>query len=458
MPDTPPNVLFIIADDLNHWIGAYGINHNARTPNIDRLAASGVLFRNAYCSAPYCNASRISFFTGLRPTTTGVYENEPLPSEGGPPTLPELFKQGGYKTYSVGKTFHGVFDYIEEARTGANQALWRNQSNRMEYWDECFEHIAEPLPDGRPFNTLFGDLPRRDFPHSYHHFDWGPFDALSVDDTVVQRTIDILQRPHAQPFFCAMGIYRPHLPWFAPARFFDMYPPDEVALPIVKLDDLDDVPPIGVQFAKEPLSHEKIVDAGLWRGAVRAYLACVSYCDALIGAALNALDASPYRDNTIVVFLSDNGYHLGEKLHWSKFALWEEASRVPLVMRIPGRATPHTVIQTPASLIDVMPTLVEACKLEQPPRMDGQSLMPAIRFGESASRRSPVITTWRKGNHSLREQTYRYTRYSDGGEELYDHRTDPYEWTNLAMRPEYRERCDHFAAKIDVQCSQTETA
>lgn len=453
MPDASPNVLFIVVDDLNHWIGAYGTNHNVKTPNIDRLAASGTLFRKAYCSAPYCNASRMSFFTGLRPTTTGIYENEPLPTAPAlAPTLPELFRQSGYKTISAGKTFHGSFDYVDEAKSGSGKARWLNLSNRPEYWDESLDHTFEPLPKGRPYNTLFGDLPRRDFPQPYHHFDWGPFDDDAPDDAVARRTIDVLSRGHDAPFFCAMGLYRPHLPWFAPKRFFDMYPLEDVVLPVVKIDDLDDVPPIGVEFAKAQFDHDRIERAGLWRSAVRGYLACISYCDALVGSVLDALDASPHRDNTIVVFLSDNGYHLGEKLHWSKFALWEEASRVPLIVRMPQRQSPVAPHHAPVSLLDVFPTLVDACGLTPPPRMEGQSLLDIVMGEAVAPRLSPVITTWRKGNHSVRKEHWRYTRYHDGGEELYDHKTDPYEWTNLAGLSQHRGVCDALAAEIDAHC------
>ena len=389
----------------------------------------------------------MSFFTGLRPTTSGVYVTEPLPNH--VVTMPEYFRSNGYSTFSAGKVFHGQFDYAAEAKTDSGEAAWLRMFNKDEYWDELHEYEFEPLPSGRPFNTIFGDLPRSQFPPIYHHFDWGGYDERSLPDALTAAAAsEFIKRDHEQPFLCAVGMYKPHLPWFAPKRFFDLYPIDDIVLPVVKDDDLDDVPPIGVEFARAQFDHDRIVKANLWKSATQAYLACVSYCDSLVGEVLDALDSSPHKDNTVVVLLSDNGFHLGQKLHWSKFCLWEEASRVPLLMRLPGLGSRDVTCDGPVSLIDVLPTLAEVCGLADIQPLDGESLLPMVT-GTGVPRRTAVITTWLAGNHSVRDGDWRYTRYRDGGEELYDHLTDPFEWHNLAAEPRFASEKAALAQHLD---------
>lgn len=440
-----PNILFILIDDLNSWIGAYNGRIAAHTPNLDRLAASGAFYRNAYCAAPYCNASRISLFTGMLPSRTGVYRDEPLPESF--VTFPTVLRHEGYQTFAAGKVFHGAFDYTTEAQSNSGLAEWRNVSDRPEYWDEAHGFTAERLPFGRPFNSLFGDTPRAEWPSIYSHFDWSAFDDnKSPDELTTQRTVEFLQRKHGAPFLCCAGLYRPHLPWFAPSKHFDRYRLEDISLPVVKPDDLEDVPPIGVEFALWPFDHRRIADAGLWRAAVRAYLACVSYCDELVGRIIDALDSSPNRDNTIVVLASDNGFHHGQKLHWSKFALWEEASRVPLMLRVPNSHLYRGVSQQPVSLVDIWPTLHRLAGTTSDIAADGEPL-PAPIF-PIVKRRIPVLTTWQRDNHSIREGDWRYTVYRDGGEELYDHRTDPFEWHNLANKEHARRIRDQLRSRL----------
>ncbi|OHV62389.1 hypothetical protein LCM4577_12725 [Mesorhizobium sp. LCM 4577] len=266
-----------------------------------------------------------------------------------------------------------------------------------------------------------------------HHFDWGavePTRELEMPDfKTAEAVCSFLKKQHKQPFFCATGFYKPHLPWYVPQRFLDLYPIDKITLPFVKSDDLDDVPAIAKTWALSPPDHETVLKHGQWRNAVQGYLAAISYCDSQIGRVLAALDASPAAENTIVVLWGDNGFHLGEKLHWRKFVLWEEATRVPFILLPPRNIVTSPRVEQPVSLVDIFPTLFDLCGLELPPDIDGRSLVPLARGGQMEDH--AAIMTWLRGNHSVRLGRWRYTRYSDLSEELYDLSADPYEWNNL---------------------------
>jgi len=440
------NFLFIVADDLNSWVGALGRQPDIKTPNIDALARRGTLFVNAYCSAPYCNASRMGVFTGCRPATTGIYQNEPLwDTSGRRATIVELLRAAGYYTFGAGKVFHGVFDYATAGREGRTAAEWREIENRAFLWDQFYTNISEPLPSNRPLNRLFDFSQFASVPPMYHHFDWGPLadeDSDKTPDAAVLRSASrFLQSGPKEPFFCAAGFYKPHLPWHAPKRFFDLYDPDRLSLPLVKDDDLDDVPPIAREWALQPRDHELVTGRGQWRQAMQGYLAAISYVDSLIGELVAALDRAGLAESTTIVLWGDNGFHLGEKLHWRKFVLWEEATRVPLIVVQPG-ATARRVYE-PVSLIDIFPTIADLAGLKNMPPIDATSLAPHLKDG-GPSRSSPALMTWGKGNHSIREGPWRYTRYRDGTEELYDLLADPHEWTNLASAPSYRPVCERL--------------
>ncbi len=233
------NVLFIVADDLNSWIGSLGSQPDVRTPAIDALARRGALFSRAYCAAPYCNASRMSVFTGCLPTTTGVYQNEsfweaPFRRK----TYVEAFKEAGYHTFGAGKVFHGVYDYARAGRAASRQAEWITIENRPHLWDGFATSAPEPLPPRRPLNGLFDFKRFEQVPPFYHHFDWGPLPEEAenaIPDEIVCRSIsDFLTNAPPEPFFCAAGLYKPHLPWHAPKRFFDLYDPARITLPVVR--------------------------------------------------------------------------------------------------------------------------------------------------------------------------------------------------------------------------------
>ena len=440
-----PKFLFIVADDLTAWIGALGRTPDVKTPNIDRLAKRGALFVNAYCSAPYCNASRMGVFTGCLPSTTGIYHNEQLWDRvGRRPTFVELLRQAGYYTFGAGKVFHGIFDYTKAGRDRADSADWKEIENRSFLWDTFVSNTKEPLPSQRPVNRLFDFRDFDSVPPMYHHFDWGPLPPEQENDTpdaqVVASVCDFLRNPPTKPFFCAAGFYKPHLPWHAPQRFFDMYDVNRIALPLVKQDDLDDVPPIGREWALSPRDHELVTSRAQWPQAVQGYLAAISYADALIGRVLDLLDETGLSATTTVVLWGDNGFHLGEKLHWRKFVLWEEATRVPLIVASPAAQAAARRVYEPVSLIDIFPTLVELGGVADVPMCDAFSLTPFV-VRDDARRPAPVITTWGRGNHSVRAERWRYTRYIDGGEELYDQAADPYEWSNLAGDPTFNSVC-----------------
>jgi len=420
-PGGRPNVLFIAIDDLNDWVGCLGGHPDVKTPNMDRLASRGVLFTHAYCSAPACNPSRASLLTGIRPSTSGVYHNDQpwRPVMRDAVTLQQHFMAHGYEVVGRGKIFHGGFN--DEAS-----------------WHEYIPVGASPEPPNRPVNGI---------PNTAQ-FDWGPVDCTDEDmnDTrVVQWAGEYLGRKHEKPFFLAAGITRPHLPWYVPRKYFEMYPLDKITLPNVKENDLDDVPEAGRRMARPEGDHKKVIDTNNWRRAVQGYLASITFVDGCIGRLIEAFDRSAYRDNTIVILWGDHGWHLGEKLHWRKFALWEEATRAPLMLVAPGVTRPESRCARTVNFIDIYPTLADLCAL--PPRREneGVSLRPLLADPGAAWDR-PSLTTHGRLNHSVRSERWRYIRYADGSEELYDHEKDELEWTNLANNTEFADVKKELAA------------
>jgi len=407
----PYNVLFIAVDDLNDWVGAYGKHAGVRTPNIDRLAKQGMLFTRAYCSAPSCNPSRASMLTGVRPSTSGVYfNNQPWrPAMPNAVTLPQYFTQNGYNVLGTGKIFHEVYN---------DKASW------PEYY---------PVPPSlKPSNATNKPKGVAGTP-----LEWGPLnvsDSLMADFKIAERGIDYLKQDHNKPFFLAVGIIKPHLSWYVPQKYFDMYPLADVKRPMVIPNDLSDVPAAGVVMAKREGDHRYIIKNNLWEKAVQAYIASISFADAQIGRLLNALDNSKYKENTIVVLFGDHGWNLGEKEHWRKFALWEETTHVPFIISAPGIVKPNSVCDRTVNLMDIYPTLIDMCGFPVAKGIEAVSVFPLLQ-NPNLTWNHPSVTTWGQNNHSVRTERWRYTRYSDGGEELYDHNNDPHEWKNLASNP-----------------------
>lgn len=403
-----PNILFIAVDDLNHWVGYLGRNPQTKTPNIDKLAARGVRFTRSYCAAPVCNPSRTALLTGKRPSTTGVYENGDDWREVVPPelTLMTTFRKAGYYVAGAGKIYHGAYARFSE-------------------WDDYLRNEgSQPRPKGDrgvggiafgPVHASDDDLP----------------DARIVDYGVKQ-----LARTHDKPFLLTIGLHKPHMPWFVPQKYFDLHPLSAIELPPTTKDDLSDIPLAGQRMANARGDHAAILQSVRWKDAIQGYLAAVSYCDAMVGRLLDALDKSPYRDNTIVVFWGDHGWHLGEKEHWRKFALWEEATRAPLLWVVPGVTRPNSLCERTVDFMTIYPTLCDLAGIAIPSHVEGKSVRPLLADPGSAWD-SPAMTTYGFKNHAVRSEQFRYIRYADGGEELYDEVKDPFEWTNLADQPAF---------------------
>lgn len=403
-----PNVLFIAIDDLNDWVGHLGGHPDVKTPHLDRLARRGVSFANAHCVAPACNPSRAGLLSGLRPSTTGIYHNHHnwVDTLAGVLTLPEHFRACGYRVVAGGKIFHG-------------------SQNAARFWDEYYLRRELPAPK-RPYNGL-----------NRAHFDWKALDITPEempDYQLVTWANEQLRQKHDRPLFLAVGIVKPHLPWYVPKKYFDLYPKDTLTLPQVPEDDLDDVPAIGRRMANPEGDHKAVVESGQWRDAVQAYLASISFVDEQVGRLIDALDQSPQAANTIVVLWGDHGWHLGEKHHWRKFTLWEEATRAPLIFVAPGLSRPGAICTRPVDFLSIYPTLAELCRLPVPQHVQGPSLKPLLENPE-APWDGVALTTHGRGEHAVRNQRWRYIRYHDGTEELYDHDQDPMEWKNLAGQP-----------------------
>jgi arylsulfatase A-like enzyme len=425
-----PDILFIVIDDLNDWVGVLGGHPQTKTPNIDRLAARGLTFLNAHTPSAMCNPARTALLSGLLPSTTGVYGNGPdwrrLEQFSGITTLPRFFREHGYRTFGAGKIFH--------AHTfGASGFTGYNDPNG---WDAFYPSIERQLPDevGPPRRPANGnDL--------FRSFDWSPVyvdDRAMGDGQVVAWVERQLAADAGAPRFVAAGIYRPHLPWYVPPRYFEMHPVEQVELPPYIDNDLDDIPPAGAASRFDSIEwHEWILANDQWEAAVGAYLASVSFADAMVGRLLDALDESGRADDTIIVLFSDHGFHLGEKYRWRKSTLWQESTHVPLIVVAPGVTTPGSRSPRPVSTMDIYPTLAELAGLTVPSHVQGRSLVPLLEEPD-AQWDHPVLSTFDFGNHAIITEDYRYIRYEDGSEELYDRAADPNEWHNLAGDARYR--------------------
>ena len=432
--DKRPNVLFIAIDDLNDMVGFLKNHPGVRTPNMNALAKKGVNFGNAHCAAPACNPSRIAVLSGLSPSQTGVYLNrsdwreKSLTKEA--ITLPDAFRAAGYTTKGGGKVYH--------AHTLSKEALGGFMD--AEPWDEYFPSKKQQLPN---------EIEPEKWPVNcgkYYRgrFDWSPLkvsDNDMADGKVVSWAEQQLARKHDKPLFLAVGIYRPHIPWWTPNKYYELHPMRELRLPETKTNDLSDIPENGQDLARKQW-QQWMVENDQWEKAVQGYLASMSFADAMVGRLIDALEKGPLADNSIIVLWSDHGYHLGHKQHWEKFALWEQTTHVPLLFVDTRQANQVDKNRStrwangqrcnqPVSLLDIFPTLIELCDLEKPKKLDGNSLVPLLREPQRDTERA-VVTTHNYMNHSVRSLHWRYIRYAGGGEELYDHRIDPHEFNNLA--------------------------
>jgi len=434
-----PNILFIAIDDLNDWVGCLGGHPQARTPNLDRLAASGVLFSNAHCAAPSCNPSRSAIFTGISPHRSGLYRNGQKMRQVLPTTelLPKTLSRAGYWSAGSGKMLH----YFIDAPS----------------WDEYFpdKKTENPFP-----RTLYPkkrpvSLPRGG-PWQYGETDWGPLDATDAEyggDYLVSEWVGKeLLKKHDKPFFLACGIYRPHEPWFVPKKYFDAFPIEKIQLPPgYREDDLKDLPAEGKRLGPNRyFAHIRAHKQ--WRNAVQGYLASIYFADTMLGHVLDALDKGPNAKDTIVVLWSDHGWHLGEKQHWQKFTGWRACSRVPLIVRVPKgtsglpKGTTPGTCSKPVSLLSLAPTLLELSGLPPLKNHDGPSLIPLLADPNSKWPHVAITHLDSPGSFGLSTENWRYIHYAKGGEELYNMESDPYEWRNLANQKTHQSTLERLRA------------
>lgn len=460
-----PNVLFLIADDLNNSLGCYG-HSRMKTPNIDRLAERGVTFDRAYCSFPLCGPSRNSMLTGLYPNSTGILANAQIFRQTIPKqvSLPQAFRQSGYFAARIGKLYH----YNVPNSIGTNghddPGSWEMEINpagvdRLEEQPQI-----TTLTPGQFGGTLsWYASPKSDEHHT---------DAMMAADA--QWVLERCAKQPNRPFFLAVGFFRPHTPYVAPKEpYFAYYP--ETEMPVVQgvKEDQLDIPAAGLASYKK--EQDKLTD-DLRRQCLQAYFSSISFMDTQVGRVLDAIDRLGLSENTIIVFTSDHGYHLGEHGLWQKQSLFEESSRVPLLLVAPGVAKGGAVAKTPISHVDLFPTLAELCGVKAPENLQGQSLVPILRDQQAAGRGWAMTQVVRGGNfqrqgaspavgdkgnryfgYSLRTSRWRYTEWGGGehGRELYDHEADAKELTNLADKPEFKQTVTELAAQLAVAVKRT---
>ncbi len=419
-----PNVLFIAIDDLNHWVGHLGRNPQAKTPHIDRLAAMGTSFINAHCAVPACEPSRCAIMGGRRPWNSGCYLNrhdwkkiQPV-GDG----LSAQFLKAGYYVAGSGKIYHNMEFFPEE---------WTEYMSMKGY-----------SRDGAGVKKYDGYLDDKKHPELK--------DQDIVDWHSVDYCIDRIKGNRGdkeKPFFLACGLYKPHLAFVAPRKYYKGFPLESIELPPHREDDLDDIPAAGIKMAGPGGDHRKFLKSGRWKAAIQSYLATIAYTDMNVGRLLDALDTSPRKDNTIIVLWTDHGWSLGEKQHWRKFALWEETTRTPYIWVVPGMTKPGTRSSRPVDLMSLYPTLCELAGIERPRHVEGHSIVSLLK-DPNQSWKHPAITTYGKGNHAVRTEIHRYIRYANGDEELYHNDEDPYEWTNLANDKQYERLKNQLAQHL----------
>ncbi|WP_037254826.1 sulfatase-like hydrolase/transferase [Rhodopirellula europaea] len=427
-------------DDLNDWIGCLGGHPQTITPNLDRLAASGVLFTNAHCPAPACNPCRSAVFTGRAPNRSGLYDNrqqmrEVMPDE---VILPQYMRNHGYHASGSGKLLHYFIDAAS--------------------WDEYFPKAESENPFPQTFYPSQRPVSlERGGPWQYVETDWAALDVTDEEfggDWAVSQWIgEQLQQKHEQPFLLGCGIYRPHEPWFVPKKYFEPFPLESIQLPPGYLEnDLDDVPSIGQRAARNRyFAH--IQKQNQWKQGIQGYLASIHFADAMLGRVLDALESGPNAGNTIVVLWSDHGWQLGEKEHWQKYTPWRGVTRVPLMIRVPKTSSPSLPNGTPigvrcdapVNLLSLFPTLLDLCQLPPNPVNDGPSLLPLLKEPNTVTwKHNSVTYLSQPGAYAVSGRTHRYIHYQDGSEELYNIQADPYEWNNLATTSDAAEHLAQF--------------
>ena len=499
-PAARPNVVLIICDDLNDWALHPAGHPKAITPNLDRLRAKSVSFTNAHVAVPVCGPSRKCLFSGMYPQTLDNYDFakwQSVPSLRGCTPLPLYFRNNGYDSYGTGKLLHegagGDFYTDYGIRPDYGPWPWRGKGTaRNTPHPGQFEKWKHHLPVAMHRDLNYGPL--SNVPHwkpgaikgipgakGWYYESGKAFRYVDADDRdktpdeiSADWAIDVLKQKHQRPFYLAVGFIRPHTPLYAPKKYFDMFPLEDIQLPPHRKNDLDDCAAVLRKrwqwgFKKYDALIEAGGEAALKQWA-QAYLACVAFVDAQIGEVLDALEASPYGDNTIVIVTGDNGYHVGEKDCIQKWHLWDESTRVPLIVHTPGAGGNGRDCDQPVSSIDIYPTLIDLCGLAKRPNkdgsnvpLDGHSLRPLLENPELKKWDGPPVALMgiRDGkanpHFSVRSRRYRYTLCGNGEEELYDHKTDPNEWTNLASDPKQAETVKRLREELMKLLRATKT-
>lgn len=430
------NVLLIVADDMNDY-GFFKTNPAIITPNLDKFRKSAVSFRYAYCAAPACSPSRTAFLSGISPHKSGKYYNgsevwnqsfmEKLE------TMPEYFQRIGYNTYGKGKLFHSQ---IPDERVDRNFMGGTGKAGFGPFPDE------ENRIGGDRFKGLQA-FPDNDFP-----------DVVNADEV-----IEILSSEQEKPFFLMYGLWRPHSPYTCPQRFYDMYNEDEIQIPKgYSENDLEDLPLIAQNFIQTKATDFALLTETTeqWKAYLKGYYACYTFADWNIGRVLDVLEKSKYAENTIVIVTSDNGFHMGEKNRFDKNSLWELSAITPMAVRVPGSRHTEEVCFKPVNLQDLYPTLVDYCGEGVTPvhEIDGHSIRPLLEDPQREWN-YPSITYFGKGWVSIRSEQYRYLYYPDGTEELYDHKNDSWELTNLAEDRKYRKVIQQLRSHIPVEMAES---
>ncbi len=448
-----PNVLYVSIDDLNNWVGYLEGHPQVKTPNMDRLVNRGIAFTNAHCSTPICKPSRTAILTGLSETTTKVYGNGDKFNSERYTLLPQYFAENGYVTYGAGKIHHTKINKKMFQHAYEPQQRWSPfESGDVNYTEEELPskgtdnpyHLIENGPGNKsyvlPFNRMSSErAPKNPKGES---FDWKPFDLPDEafgDGKITDWGIEKLKNHNTEkPFFMGLGFYRPHIPLYAPKKYFDMYPLESIQLPEIKEDDLSDIPDAGKKRALSAVTagtHKHVTDHKQWKNAVQAYLACISFVDTQIGELLDYLDGSPYAKNTIIVLFSDHGWHLGEKQTWGKLSGWIHSTNTPFIIS-PPESMKNALCDEPVSLLDIYPTLIDLAGLPKR-ELDGESLVPLLENPDLSTSRV-VKTHFSQGNYSLINKQWHFIHYKEGGEELYNIQIDPMEFDNLIGNVEYQ--------------------
>ena len=441
-----PDVVFIVVDDLNDWIGVMGGHPQSKTPNLDALAAQGVLFTNAHCNAPQCGPSRTSFLNGVYPKSTGRYFNSTRrpdffgdqPMQGvtsknapkNPFVFHKHFKEHGYRVVSGGKVAHG------------NTAKLKGQVD---------EYLNRPQDVRGNFTDDKANLWGEGGPHNHAEEETG-------DYKVARWAIEEWRKAGEKPLLMTVGFYRPHRPFNAPKAYFEKFPLESIQLPKVRADDLDDLPPYGKALArsnahkdlfKPRTVHEQILHLGgekEWKYMVQSYLACINYVDVQIGRFLDELKENPRKRDTVIVLTSDHGWNLGEKTHWCKAAIWRDTTRVPFIVVSPGVAKAGLRNKQPISHVDIYPSLCDFAGIPKPGHLEGRSILPLLK--DPSATRDFAFLSYGPQNTAAQSERYRYLRYEDGSEELYDHQKDPHEWTNLIGNEKYQAMRKKMRARV----------